>query len=93
VGQVGGAQGCLGKFALRHVAPQARSPGASWVGAGVAALQVAKAVATTLIVIDAGTAGVRGLLISDLVTDSDCNALGVMEQVQQEISSSDGSNV
>src|SRR5277367_5625308 len=38
-------------------------------------------------------AGVRGLLISDLTTDKDTKPFGVTLQVQQEISSSWGSNV
>src|SRR5271165_7501652 len=42
---------------------------------------------------DVGMAGVSGLLISDLTTDKDTKPFGVTLQVQQEISSSCGSNV
>ena len=72
------------------VVPQATSPGT--IGVATEALHVPE-LAKILITTDDGIAGVRGLLISDLITDKDCSALGVTEQVQQEIISSAGSNV
>ena len=54
---------------------------------------VAGTVATSLITIEVGIAGVSTLLIRSFLADSDTKAFGVTRQAQQETSSSDGSNV
>src|SRR5437763_12774464 len=74
------------------VVPQASRPGVSTLG--VAALQPALAlVATSLITMDVGTAGVSVLLIRSLLADSDFRPFGVTVQVQHEINCSSGLNV
>src|SRR5580704_1474428 len=72
------------------VLPQPSKPCTAVTGAD--ALQ-APLVARALITTAVGMAGVRGLLINELITDNDTNPFGVTLQVQQEISSSCGSKV
>jgi hypothetical protein len=72
------------------VVPQATRPGTGVVTTEALHVPVLPKI---LITTDDGIAGVRGLLISDWITDKDCSALGVIEQLQQEIISSAGSNV
>ena len=71
--------------------PQARRPWGRWVSPiwAVHGPEVASILITTAV----GVAGVRGLLISDFLTDRDCRAFGVTRQLQQEIISSAGSKV
>jgi hypothetical protein len=73
------------------VVPQARMPGANVVIEE--ALHAPPALARSLITTDVGMAGVSGLLVSEPRTEMDCSPFGVTVQVQQETSSSAGSNV
>ena len=92
---VAGVPGVTGKAWI--VVPHAASPGT--IGAAVPAVDalqdaaVVPSVDSSLTTIDVGTPGVRVLLIRSFRADSETNASGVTRQLQQEISSSLGSNV
>ena len=62
------------------VARQALSPEASDSGVTTDALQAAPTVATALITMDVGMAGVSGLLMTECNIDKDCSPFGVTDK-------------